>query len=53
VYVVSDDGPEHQKTFSATVVVSGRALGQGEGRTKKAAEQAAARAAFELLTAES
>jgi ribonuclease-3 len=53
VYVVSDDGPEHQKTFSATVVVSGRALGQGEGRTKKAAEQAAARVAFELLTAES
>jgi ribonuclease-3 len=52
VYVVSDEGPEHEKTFSATAMVTGRALGSGQGRTKKAAEQAAARAAYDLLTAD-
>ncbi len=52
VYVVSDEGPEHEKTFSATVMVAGRPVGAGQGRTKKAAEQAAARTAFDLLTAE-
>jgi len=52
VYVVSDEGPEHEKTFSATAMVTGRALGSGQGRTKKAAEQAAAQAAYDLLTAD-
>jgi ribonuclease-3 len=43
------EGPDHAKRFSATVTVNGATLGQGEGRSKKQAEQAAARQAFERL----
>jgi ribonuclease-3 len=53
VYVVSEEGPEHAKTFTAVVVVAGERRGDGVGRSKKIAEQAAARAAFESLSAES
>ncbi len=52
VYVVSEKGPDHQKTFSATVVVAGRSVGDGAGRSKKAAEQAAAMAAHTTLSSE-
>lgn len=52
VYEVSDDGPEHAKTFTATVLVGGEPRGEGVGRSKKLAEQAAARAAFEALVEE-
>lgn len=52
VYVVSERGPDHQKTFTAVVVVAGRSVGEGEGRSKKVAEQAAARSAHALLSAE-
>ena len=48
-YLVEDDGPDHAKRFFATVVVGGRARGRGEGRSKKQAEQAAARCAWEDL----
>ncbi|MFM7062561.1 MAG: ribonuclease III [Actinomycetes bacterium] len=41
-YELSEEGPEHMKTFRAVVVVAGEARGAGEGRTKKEAEQAAA-----------
>lgn len=50
VYVVSDDGPEHAKTFTAAVLVAGERVGEGIGRSKKLAEQAAARTAFEALS---
>jgi len=43
------EGPDHAKRFSATVSVAGTALGRGEGRSKKQAEQAAARVAWQLL----
>ena len=49
-YVVRSTGPDHDKTFFAKVLVARRLLGQGEGRSKKAAEQAAASAAFSALT---
>ncbi len=45
-YQVEDEGPDHAKHFSATVVVGGVPRGRGEGRSKKQAEQAAARAAW-------
>ncbi len=48
-YVLSEDGPEHEKRFSAHVELAGTAWGEGEGRTKKEAEQAAARTAVERL----
>lgn len=41
-YVVRDEGPDHEKTFHAEVVVGGVNRGAGTGRTKKAAEQEAA-----------
>ncbi len=52
VYVVSEKGPDHQKTFTAMVVVAGRSVGDGTGRSKKVAEQAAAMTAHAALTAE-
>ncbi len=45
------EGPDHAKRFSATVSVNGDAVGRGEGRSKKQAEQAAARMAWERLSA--
>jgi ribonuclease III len=51
-YRVSDDGPDHAKTFTATVFIGGRLRGSGEGRSKKQAEQGAARQAWEEVMAE-
>ena len=51
-YQVEESGPDHQKSFRATVRVGGRVLGSGEGRTKKEAEQQAAEAAWKAITAE-
>ena len=50
-YAVNDEGPDHAKTFTAVVSVDGRELGRGEGRSKKQAEQRAAREAFRALRA--
>jgi ribonuclease-3 len=49
VYSVRDEGPDHAKEFEAIVHVSGEAQGTGRGRSKKQAEQAAARQAWEKL----
>ena len=49
-YHVKDSGPDHQKLFRAIVKVGSRELGQGEGRSKKAAEQLAAEAAYREIT---
>lgn len=51
VYSVSDEGPDHAKEFEAVVHVQGRPRGWGRGRSKKQAEQAAARAAWQELLA--
>lgn len=48
-YEVDDEGPDHAKRFYARVVVDGAVRGAGEGRSKKQAEQAAARDAWERL----
>ncbi len=50
-YEVADAGPDHQKEFTAVVSVAGEELGAGSGRTKKEAEQHAAREAYERLRA--
>jgi ribonuclease III len=50
-YHVKDSGPDHQKLFRAVVKVGSRELGAGEGRSKKAAEQLAAEAAYRSITA--
>lgn len=51
-YDVDDEGPDHAKRFFATVRIAGRLFGSGEGRSKKQAEQAAARVAWEALQAD-
>ena len=51
-YYVLDEGPDHAKKFFATVQVGGIERGSGEGRSKKQAEQAAARAAWAALAFE-
>jgi ribonuclease-3 len=48
-YSVQDQGPDHAKHFDAVVHWGGRPRGQGHGRSKKQAEQAAAKAAWEQL----
>jgi ribonuclease-3 len=48
-YDVVDEGPDHAKRFYATVSVAGQVRGRGEGRSKKQAEQAAARLAWQEL----
>ncbi|MBO0841838.1 MAG: ribonuclease III [Nocardioides sp.] len=45
-YVISDEGPDHMKTFTAQVKVGDNLYGNGVGRSKKEAEQAAAETAY-------
>jgi ribonuclease-3 len=49
IYSVTSTGPDHAKTFVATVIVDGEILGEGTGRSKKAAEQVAATVACAVL----
>jgi len=44
-------GPDHRKSFVVEVMVGGEAVAKAEGRSKKEAAQAAARAALERLSA--
>ncbi len=45
----SQEGPDHQKLFTVEVFVQEQSLGKGKGRSKKEAEQAAAKEALERL----
>ena len=40
--LLKEEGPDHNKTFEVCVKLGGRVIGNGTGRTKKAAEQVAA-----------
>ncbi len=48
-YRVSEEGPDHEKTFTARVRVGSEVLGEGVGRSKKEAEQRAAELAWTEL----
>jgi ribonuclease III len=48
-YELESFGPDHARHYRATVYVAGQRLGTGEGRSKKDAEQEAARAAYGVL----
>ena len=48
-YVVSEEGPDHDKDFTATAMLAGQVLSQGSGKSKREAEQVAARGAYEAL----
>ena len=47
--LVGESGPDHAKCFSMEVLLNGQPIGAGEGRSKKEAEQAAAKAAVGKL----
>ena len=48
-YEITSSGPDHDKRFAARVFVRGDLLGAGAGRSKKEAEQSAAREALSRL----
>lgn len=45
--VIDESGPDHDKVFTVAVSWLGRVVGQGDGHSKKEAEQAAARQALD------
>lgn len=47
--LLGETGPDHDKVFTARVLLNGETVGEGSGRTKKEAEQSAAREALEQL----
>jgi ribonuclease-3 len=49
-YRISERGPDHQKEFTAIVLLAGAEWGSGMGRSKKEAEQQAAHEAYVRLT---
>jgi ribonuclease-3 len=48
-YEIAESGPDHAKEFQATAIVSGSRISIGRGRSKREAEQEAARLAYEVL----
>ncbi len=50
--ITAEEGPPHDRRYTVTARVDGRQLGSGSGRSKKYAEQQAARVAVERLIAE-
>ncbi len=49
-YHVEESGPDHQKSFRAFVRIGSQTYGEGEGRSKKEAEQQAAEAAWNAIS---
>jgi len=49
-YHVEESGPDHQKSFRAFVRIGTQTYGEGEGRSKKEAEQQAAEAAWNAIS---
>ena len=47
--IISEKGPDHNKVFTAEVVVDGKKIAEGVGRSKKHAEMDAAKKALEIL----
>ncbi|MBQ9742711.1 MAG: ribonuclease III [Ruminococcus sp.] len=47
--LISESGPDHNKHFVAEVLLNSNSIGKGGGRSKKEAEQQAAREALELM----
>ena len=50
-YELTEFGPDHDKSFTAVVVVSNEKFEVGEGKSKREAEQAAAKFAYDKLSA--
>jgi ribonuclease-3 len=50
--LLDESGPPHDRRFSFLVLIEGRVVGEGQGRSKKIAQQAAATRALELMLKE-
>ncbi|EEG77217.1 ribonuclease III [Dethiobacter alkaliphilus] len=50
--IVAEQGPDHSKVFVAQLLLNREVYGEGSGRSKKEAEQEAARVAYQQLRAE-
>jgi ribonuclease-3 len=48
-YIVTETGPDHDKSFSADAMVAGDCIASGTGKSKREAEQVAARSAYDIL----
>ena len=48
--IINEEGPDHDKTFTAEVECDGKKLAVGVGRSKKAAEMEAARKAIKIIS---
>ncbi|MFA5785489.1 MAG: ribonuclease III [Actinomycetota bacterium] len=51
-YAIEEEGPDHAKRFTAILTFGDQAVGRGAGRSKKEAEQAAAKQAWDQLVTE-
>jgi ribonuclease-3 len=47
--VIAETGPDHEKKFTLEVRIKQQVLGTGEGRSKKEAEQMAAKEALKIM----
>ena len=52
-YSITESGPDHDKSFIAQVLLSGKVAGEGYGKSKREAEKIAATKAYESLLSES
>ena len=48
-HLKSESGPDHDKKFTIQVLLNNNVIGEGTGRSKKSAEQAAAKEALALM----
>ena len=47
--LIGESGPDHNKSFTVDVMLNSNRIGRGVGRSKKQAEQLAAKEALELM----
>ena len=47
--IVKEEGPDHDKSFTAEVEINGKKMADGKGKSKKGAEMEAARRTLEML----
>lgn len=50
--LISESGPDHNKSFMVEVCLNSNVIGKGQGKSKKEAEQMAAKEALELMGCE-
>jgi len=51
-YEIGESGPDHDKSFTAIAILSGERYPQGVGKSKREAEQAAAKLAHEVISSQ-